>query len=78
MNGIQLRREMAKRGWRYGRRRKGECTFGIRFANGMGVTRVVSIQYLSLCQMTAPQLAAYLTLDACLAAKQDLRTSIAA
>ena len=70
---IHLAREMRRRGWCYSRRRRGEATFGIRFSNGLGVTRVVPLQLLQLVNLTAFSLAEYLTHDAALVARHDMR-----
>jgi len=77
MKAVRLARHMRAMGWRYGRRRKGEALFGIRFPNGKGVTRVVQLIMLPDLQMSPQQLAAFLTLDAALAAGHDPRARLA-
>lgn len=74
MNPIELRRAMSRRGWSYSRRKRGEAVFGIRFPSGKGATKVVSLEAISLLNLSVRGLANYLTVSAAYSAGFDPRS----
>jgi hypothetical protein len=76
LSPIELARQMRKRGWCYSRRRRGQATFGVRFPNGKGVTRVLELGLVSRLEISAAQLADYLSAEAASSVRYDARTLV--
>ena len=75
MSPIRLAREMRRLGWSYARRRRGEATFGIRFPNGRGVTRVLALEAVADATLDERCMAKFMTGEAASAAGHVLRAS---